>query len=71
MVFPQSFYQKMVPFDVNDYYSIIDDPRNEYNKLYSVQYLGNVVPSAARRLRPRLAAIRILHAPLGLVLQAS
>jgi bleomycin hydrolase len=40
---PKSFYKNMVPLDVDDYYSIIDDPRNEYNKLYSVQYLGNVV----------------------------
>ena len=42
---PQSFYKEKVPFDVNDYYCLINDPRcnHPYNKLYTVKYLGNVV----------------------------
>lgn len=40
---PTNFYKEHVDFNVDDYYSVIHDPRNEYNKLYSVQYLGNVV----------------------------
>ncbi|VVU95787.1 Peptidase C1-like family [seawater metagenome] len=40
---PINFYQNIVPFNVDEYYSLINDPRNEYNKLYSIQYLGNVV----------------------------
>ena len=42
---PQSFYKEHVPFNVNDYYCVINDPRQNhpYNKLYTVKYLGNVV----------------------------
>lgn len=42
---PQTFYKELVPFDVNDYYCLINDPRSNhpYNKLYTVKYLGNVV----------------------------
>jgi len=42
---PKSFYENHVPFNVNDYYCLINDPRQNhpYNKLYTVKYLGNVV----------------------------
>lgn len=40
---PKSFYKNNVNFNVDDYYSLINDPRNEYNKLYTVKYLGNIV----------------------------
>jgi len=36
----------MVPFDVNDYVSLINDPRNDYMKLYTVDRLGNIVGGA-------------------------
>jgi len=40
---PLKFLENHVKLDVNDYLSIIHDPRNEFNKNYSVQYLGNVI----------------------------
>ncbi len=40
---PQSFYARMVPFDISSHVSLIHDPRNEYYKLYTVAFLGNVV----------------------------
>ena len=40
---PLTFYKNHVNFDVNDYICVINDPRNEYNKLYTVKYLGNVL----------------------------
>ena len=33
----------MVNVNVNDYVSIINDPRNDYNLNYGVKYLGNVI----------------------------
>ena len=40
---PQTFYRDMVPFDANEFVSLINDPRNEYQKLYTVDRLGNIV----------------------------
>lgn len=40
---PKSFYEDMVPFDVNDYMSLVNDPRNEYSRLLTVNRLGNIV----------------------------
>jgi bleomycin hydrolase len=40
---PMSFYKDHVQRDVSQMVSLIHDPRNEYYKLYSVEYLGNVV----------------------------
>lgn len=34
---------RMIPFDVNEYISIINDPRNEYSSWYTVDYLNNMV----------------------------
>ncbi|WRT70447.1 uncharacterized protein IL334_007445 [Kwoniella shivajii] len=42
---PNEFYEqygKRKGMDPKDSFSIINDPRNEYNKLYSVERLGNV-----------------------------
>tara|TARA_B100000674_G_scaffold490254_1_gene505745 strand:- start:160 stop:1506 length:1347 start_codon:yes stop_codon:yes gene_type:complete len=39
---PLEFYNNL-SIKCNDYYCLIHDPRNEYNKCYSVKYLGNVV----------------------------
>jgi len=41
-VTPKQFYDKHVPFDVNDFVCIVNDPRNAYQKLYTVKFLGNV-----------------------------
>ena len=40
---PLQFYKEHVPVDFTEFVSIINDPRNEYYKLYTVKMLGNVV----------------------------
>eukprot|EP00474_Spongospora_subterranea_P009274 CRZ09732.1 hypothetical protein [Spongospora subterranea] len=42
-VSPHEFATKFVAFDTGDMISLISDPRNEYYKLYTVEYLGNIV----------------------------
>ena len=37
---PREFYQ-MTEFKVEDHFSLINDPRNEYGKLYTVDRLKN------------------------------
>ncbi|CUM45866.1 uncharacterized protein AC631_04560 [Debaryomyces fabryi] len=39
---PQKFYAEHVKFDVGNHFSLIHDPRNPYNKLYTVDRLNNV-----------------------------
>lgn len=39
---PVTFFQKL-NVNLDDYVSVINDPRNEYNLNYGVKYLGNVV----------------------------
>ena len=48
---PITFYEKFgkPSFDVSSNISLINDPRNEYYKLYTVEYLGNVVGGKAVR----------------------
>jgi len=40
---PLEFYEKYVPIDVNNYISIVNDPRNPYDRTMTVERLGNVV----------------------------
>ncbi|KAJ1919072.1 bleomycin hydrolase [Mycoemilia scoparia] len=40
---PHSFFKDLVKFDIGGTISLINDPRNDYYKLYTVKYLGNVV----------------------------
>jgi bleomycin hydrolase len=40
---PVEFYRHHVPVNVSDYVCLVNDPRNTYNQLYTVKYLGNVV----------------------------
>jgi len=42
---PLNFYKEHVPFNLDDYICVINDPRKEhpYHKTYSVKYLGNMV----------------------------
>lgn len=40
---PASFYRDHVGRDVSRMISLVNDPRNEYYRLYTVEYLGNVV----------------------------
>ena len=39
---PQDFYNNVVNVDLNNYVSIVNDPRNEYEKLFGVENLGNI-----------------------------
>eukprot|EP01138_Halocafeteria_seosinensis_P001669 gb/GECG01001710.1/.p1 GENE.gb/GECG01001710.1/~~gb/GECG01001710.1/.p1 ORF type:complete len:472 (+),score=56.74 gb/GECG01001710.1/:1-1416(+) len=43
---PRKFYDEMVPVRLEDFVSVVNDPRHEYYKLYSVSRLGNVVGTA-------------------------
>ncbi|KAJ2008019.1 bleomycin hydrolase [Coemansia thaxteri] len=43
---PQQFYKEHVKQDCASTVSLINDPRNEYMKKYTVKYLGNVVGAA-------------------------
>lgn len=39
---PLKFYNELLPFNANNYFSLINDPRNDYNKLYTVDRLNNI-----------------------------
>ena len=39
---PLDFYKTHVRFDASEHFSLIHDPRNEYNKLYTVERLNNI-----------------------------
>lgn len=39
---PKEFYNTHVKYDVSKRFSLLNDPRNEYNKLYTVDILNNV-----------------------------
>ncbi|ORX99707.1 peptidase C1B, bleomycin hydrolase [Basidiobolus meristosporus CBS 931.73] len=39
---PLQFYKEHVEYKATETVSLINDPRNEYHKLYTVEYLGNV-----------------------------
>ncbi|KAF5096441.1 hypothetical protein D0Z00_002773 [Geotrichum galactomycetum] len=40
---PLDFYKSVVKFDAPEHFSLIHDPRNAYNKLYTVDRLNNLV----------------------------
>lgn len=40
---PKSFYKDYVKFDATKYFSLIHDPRNKYEKVYTVDRLNNFV----------------------------
>lgn len=40
---PLEFAKEMVPFDITNRVSLVNDPRNEYFKTYTVEKLGNIV----------------------------
>ncbi|KAJ2451884.1 bleomycin hydrolase [Coemansia sp. RSA 2336] len=46
---PQEFYRKHVKVDCTRLVSLINDPRNEYMRKYTVQYLGNVAEAGGVR----------------------
>lgn len=43
---PTEFADRYLPADLGEYVCVVNDPRNEYGKLYTVEYLGNVVGAA-------------------------
>ena len=36
-------FSKLINFDINDYISVINDPRNDYSNWYTVDYLNNMI----------------------------
>lgn len=44
---PTDFYKKIVKFDATQHFSLIHDPRNDYNKVYTVDRLNNLVGGKA------------------------
>lgn len=40
---PKKFYTKHIPINLDEYVCLINDPRNDYYKSYTVEYLGNVI----------------------------
>jgi bleomycin hydrolase len=40
---PIEFYNEYVGLELNDFVSLINSPNRPFNKLYTIQYLGNVV----------------------------
>ncbi|AFH51232.1 Aminopeptidase C [Corynebacterium pseudotuberculosis 267] len=40
---PLDFAQRYLPDDLGDYVCVVNDPRNAFGELYTVEYLGNVV----------------------------
>ncbi|MBF9010904.1 aminopeptidase C [Corynebacterium phoceense] len=40
---PQEFAARMLPADLSEYVCVVNDPRNAYGELYTVDHLGNVV----------------------------
>jgi bleomycin hydrolase len=46
---PQKFYKECVDFDVDNYVSVIHDPRHPYVTSYGVEYLGNVIEAKSIR----------------------
>ena len=40
---PVEFYKNIVDYPLENTVSLINDPRNEMNRLFTVEYLGNVV----------------------------
>ncbi|PKY40315.1 putative cysteine proteinase 1, mitochondrial [Rhizophagus irregularis] len=38
----KSFYQDFIGYKATETYSLVNDPRNEYLRLYTVKYLGNI-----------------------------
>jgi len=39
---PKSFYQEFIGYKATETFSLVNDPRNEYLRLYTVKYLGNI-----------------------------
>ena len=46
---PRSFFERCVPFRLEEQVSLVNDPRNPYHRLYTVARLGNVVGGAPIR----------------------
>jgi bleomycin hydrolase len=57
---PVQFYQEHIPFKAETYMSLINDPRNEYDALYTVKFLGNVLDG----IRP---AVKYLNVDINVI----
>ena len=55
---PQEFAQEYLPADLGEYVCVVNDPRNAYGELYTVEYLGNV---AGKRVSYLNAPVEVLR----------
>ena len=55
---PQEFAQEYLPADLGEYVCVVNDPRNAYGELYTVEYLGNV---AGKRVTYLNAPVEVLR----------
>jgi bleomycin hydrolase len=70
---PIDFYTKYVKPTVNvdDFVVLINDPRNEYYKLYSVELLHNVLPiSEAKIALDRIPTNKLFNVPMEVMMTA-
>lgn len=59
---PLQFAERYLPRDLGEYVCVVNDPRNDYGKLYTVEYLGNVVGGAP---------VTYLNAPMDVLRDAA
>ena len=55
---PQEFAKEYLPADLSEYVCVVNDPRNAYGKLYTVDYLGNVVGKRVTYLNAPVEVLR-------------
>ncbi|WP_408919595.1 aminopeptidase C [Corynebacterium tuberculostearicum] len=55
---PQEFAREYLPADLGEYVCVVNDPRNAYGELYTVEYLGNV---AGKRVTYLNAPVEVLR----------
>ncbi|WP_293769034.1 aminopeptidase C [uncultured Corynebacterium sp.] len=55
---PQEFAAQYLPADLGEYVCVVNDPRNEYGKLYTVDHLGNVLGTPVTYLNAPIEVLR-------------
>lgn len=55
---PQDFAREYLPKDLGEYVCVVNDPRNNYGELYTVDYLGNVAGEKVTYLNAPVEVLR-------------
>lgn len=55
---PQEFAREYLPKDLGEYVCVVNDPRNNYGELYTVDYLGNVAGEKVTYLNAPVEVLR-------------